>query len=295
MIHYSNCPICFSEQVKPSLTAKDHTVSGKEFAIWECEFCRAKFTQGVPSEEKIGAFYSSEDYISHSETRQGVVNRLYHVVRNFTVKQKRRIVRKYSGRSKGNILDVGCGTGAFLAEMRKEGWDIKGIEPDAGARTNAATLHGIIPSEPAELFHLEKESYDVITLWHVLEHIHRLHDYLQQMKMLLKPGGLLIIAVPNHTSTDASHYKQDWAAYDVPRHLYHFSPESMHGLAKQYGFQMKKILPMWFDSFYVSMLSEKYKGRSNFLSAILQGGFSNMKALFKTSRCSSVIYVMKKQ
>ncbi len=295
MIHYTSCPICLSEKIAPFLDARDHTVSGKEFSIWECNSCRGKFTQGVPAEDKIGAYYSSEEYISHSDTRTGMVNSIYHMVRGITLKKKRKLVKKFSSLNSGKILDIGCGTGAFLNEMKQAGWEIMGIEPDAGARSNAATLHGIIPSEPEALFHLEEESFDVITMWHVLEHVHRLHDYLAQLKKIIKPGGVILIAVPNHQSSDARHYRQHWAGYDVPRHLYHFAPESMKRLASKYGFKLHRMLPMWFDSFYVSMLSERYKGRPNVLAAGIHGLLSNLRAVFDTTRCSSVIYVFGKK
>jgi SAM-dependent methyltransferase len=253
------------------------------------------FTQDVPDEENIGSFYASEDYVSHSNSRQGIVNKLYHQVRNVTLSEKKNLVEKETGIAAGKILDVGCGTGAFLAKMKKGGWQVTGIEPDHGARDKAFSLYNITAKSPGELPLLPDGHFDAITLWHVLEHVHRLHEYLDQLKKLLTNNGKLIIAVPNHTSTDAENYKEHWAAYDVPRHLYHFSPHSMNILVNMHGMQIKKMKPMWFDSFYVSMLSERYRhGKDNIANAVLSGITSNAQAIFDKQKCSSVIYVIAK-
>jgi 2-polyprenyl-3-methyl-5-hydroxy-6-metoxy-1,4-benzoquinol methylase len=192
-------------------------------------------------------------------------------------------------------LDVGCGTGAFLNTMLQAGWDATGLEPDETARKNAQELYQVQPLSSPEIFNLPEQQYDAITMWHVLEHVHQLHEYIDQLKKLLKPSGKLIIAVPNFTSADGQHYKSHWAAYDVPRHLYHFSPASMKKLMELHGMQVIEHKPMWFDSFYVSMLSEKYKnGKDNLISAFFRGLLSNIAAMGNHQKCSSVIYVIGK-
>lgn len=253
------------------------------------------FTQDVPAQEAIGPYYASHNYISHSNTQKGFINAMYHRVRSITLTAKRKMIVSMTGLEKGSILDVGCGTGAFLNEMKIAGWEITGLEPDNLARKNAAELFGIEPRPSQEIFELPAKKFNAITLWHVLEHVHQLHEYLAQLKTLLADNGRLLIAVPNHTSHDAAHYQEHWAAYDTPRHLYHFSPASMKQLMRQHGLEVIQTKPMWFDSFYVSMLSEQYKnGHGNIMSAFFVGLVSNMKALFDKERCSSVIYVIKK-
>lgn len=293
IIHYTNCPACHSTAIGYAITATDFTVTRKLFEIWECRDCTLRFTQHVPGVDSIGAYYASQDYVSHTDTQQGLVNKLYHTVRNHTLHTKRDLVKKYSGLQSGALLEVGAGTGAFANTMQQAGWMITGLEPDATARSLAAAKYGLTLLPPGELYQLPSASYDVITLWHVLEHVHDLHGYLENFHRLLKPAGKLVVAVPNYTSRDATVYQSAWAAYDVPRHLYHFSPAAMKKLAASKGFSVNALRPMWFDSFYVAMLSEKYRN-GNLLSAAWNGLASNINTLSRTDECSSVIYVMGK-
>ena len=293
-IQYDKCPFCGSEKIQTVLQIKDFTVSGEMFPVAHCWNCSGRFTQDVPGESVIGKYYQSEDYISHTETQKGFINSLYHQVRKRTLNNKFRLVKKYTGTSSGSILDLGCGTGAFLHRMKLGGWKVRGLEPDPGARAKAKELYALDVDEPALLYQLPSSSFNAITMWHVLEHVHALHNYLEQLKRLIAPGGAIFIAVPNYTSFDSLQYQQYWAAYDVPRHLYHFSPKAMKLLLDKHGLQLVTMLPMWYDSFYVSMLSEKYRtGNSQTPRATLVGFLSNMKALGHASRCSSVIYVIK--
>lgn len=292
MIHYNQCPVCAAENFHPVISAKDYTVSHHQFRIMECDNCHLRFTYDVPGQGEIGAYYQSENYISHSDTNKGIINQLYHFVRSITIKGKRNTIKKFAKKNKGAVLDIGCGTGVFLKSMKDAGWTVTGLEPDAGARKIAKEVNGIIAAPPAELFQLPKGSFDAITLWHVLEHVHELHAYVEQIKNLLAPGGHVFIAVPNYKSYDATYYKEHWAAYDVPRHLYHFAPGSMIELLNQHGLKLKKTLPMWFDSFYVSMLSEKYRsGKNNYFNAILRASISNLEAIGNINKCSSLVYV----
>ena len=213
-----------------------------------------------------------------------------------TLKSKLGFVKTSTQLKQGNLLDYGAGTGAFAHMASLAAWTVTGLEPDDTARQNALKTHGLALQPSANLPQLGSASFDAITLWHVLEHVHDLHATLEQFERILKSSGRLLIAVPNYTSDDADEYQQFWAAYDVPRHLYHFSPKAMQVLMEQKGFTIEKKYPMWFDSLYVSMLSEKYKrGGNNYLSALFTGIASNIKSLFKTDKCSSIIYVMKKR
>lgn len=295
-IHYTHCPVCRSHRITNIFPVKDYTVSGRQFTIAGCGQCTLRFTQDVPTQDHIGAYYKSEDYISHTNTSKGLINGLYQKVRAVTMKQKAATVKQYTGLQKGSLLDVGCGTGSFLHTMRVQGWQVTGLEPDAGAREMAQQLYGLAVRPSHEIFELSAGTYNAITLWHVLEHVHQLHEYVAQLKQLLTQNGKLFIAVPNYTSRDAQTYGTYWAAYDVPRHLYHFSPQSMNVLLQQHGLKVVQHLPMWFDSFYVSLLSSKYKtGSVKYASAALHGLASNLGALGNVTACSSVIYVIENQ
>lgn len=295
-IIYDRCLCCSSAAISRELKCKDHTVSGEYFEIWKCNTCTFRFTQNVPDADSIGIYYQSANYVSHSDTKKGWINNVYHLVRRFTLTTKLNLIREVTNLRQGVLLDVGAGTGAFAFTMQQAGWKITGLEPDETARANALKNYKLQLKELETLHQLPDSTFDAITLWHVLEHVHDLHFYLEKFAKILKPSGRLVIAVPNFTSYDAKTYKQYWAAYDVPRHLYHFSPKSMKILLEQKGFVIETIRPMWFDSFYVSMLSEKYKfGKNRFLNALVVGLMSNIKAAFSKKKCSSVIYVVRKK
>lgn len=292
-VHYTHCPVCGSDDIHFVLSAKDYTVSNRSFEIFACNNCSLRFTQDVPDAADIGDYYKSENYISHTNTSKGFINKLYQSVRSKTMKQKAAIIINQTGKQKGALLDIGCGVGTFLQTMQQTGWDVTGLEPDADARKNALELYGINAKPADELFSLPENSFDAITMWHVLEHVHALHEYIEQIKKLLKPGGKIIIAVPNYTSKDAQTYRQYWAAYDVPRHLYHFSPKAMQALMRLHDLKVVQMLPMRYDSFYVSMLSSKYKnGRTNYIAAGWNGLRSNLRAMNHPEYCSSVIYII---
>jgi SAM-dependent methyltransferase len=224
------------------------------------------------------------------------VNQIYHKVRNYTLTQKTNWVQSLFTGHKGHLLEVGAGTGAFAHSMFKKGWNVTALEPNESSRLKALEIYDLHLLPIEELFQLEPAKYEVITLWHVLEHVHDLNAYMKTFNNLLKPNGRLIIAVPNYTSYDAVFYKNYWAAYDVPRHLYHFSPMSMHYLTKKHKMSIIQKIPMWFDSFYVSLLSEKYKesGMLGILRAFIIGCISNLTALRNADRGSSMIYEIKK-
>jgi len=251
-----------------------------------------RFTQDVPDAASIGPYYRSDEYISHSNTNKGLVNRLYHMVRRQTLSDKYRLVASATRKRQGKLLDIGAGTGAFVGYMQKEGWEVTGLEPDETARERARTDNAVQLLDTDQLFQLPPDSFDAITLWHVMEHVHALHPYVEQLKTLVRRNGRIFIAVPNYTSYDARVYGENWAAYDVPRHLYHFSPDAMATLLEAHGLQLQYSQPMWYDAIYISMLSEKYRGHGGAVRAVFNGMSSNVRAFIDKSKCSSLIYVV---
>ncbi len=293
MIQINNCPVCGQSKSSHYLTCKDYTVSGTSFNISNCDSCGFKYTNPIPEPQNLGSYYKSEDYISHSDTNKGLVSKLYKVVRSYTIGKKIKLINKLV--SRGTILDYGCGTGAFLSACKNDGWKAIGIEPDSGARNIAGkSLSELYDSKESLVKENNSASFNMITLWHVLEHVVDLQETLKILTNKLEQDGVMIIAVPNYKSYDAQHYQEFWAAYDVPRHLYHFDKKSITKLMSLHGFELQNTLPMLFDSFYVSLLSEKYKsGKSNLIKAFSIGLISNLKALF-SRECSSHIYIFKR-
>jgi len=209
------------------------------------------------------------------------------------LRKKFKWVTRTSGLEKGTLLDIGAGTGHFAHFMKTKGWMVTALEPDENARKVAATKLGLV-IQPLEVLGSQPAgSFDVITLWHVLEHVHDLSGYMDHFRTLLKPGGTLIIAVPNFTSKDAAKYGSLWAAYDVPRHLWHFSPDSMEKLMANHQFKLTEKIPMHLDSFYVSMLSEKYAGHkiTGSMSGFLSGLQTFLASGKQVDRASSIIYI----
>jgi 2-polyprenyl-3-methyl-5-hydroxy-6-metoxy-1,4-benzoquinol methylase len=293
---FSPCPICNKEDIGFLLHTKDYSLTKESFQIIQCSYCSLKYTDPVPNKDDIAPYYNFPDYISHTDNNQGIINKLYHKVRNRTLTQKTNWVQSLFTGYKGRLLEVGAGTGAFANAMTNKGWKVTALEPDVASRERALNIYQIQLDPIEDLYTLHESIFDVITLWHVLEHVHDLNDYLRTFYKLLKPNGRLIIAVPNYTSYDAQFYKKYWAAYDVPRHLYHFSPTSMEFLSKKYKMQIASIHPMWYDSFYVSLLSERYKksGVLGMIRAVIIGCLSNIIALRNNRRASSIVYEIKK-
>jgi 2-polyprenyl-3-methyl-5-hydroxy-6-metoxy-1,4-benzoquinol methylase len=290
-----SCPICRSEQQSLFLRCQDFTVSKEFFEIKQCGQCGFKFTSPRPVPADLGRYYKSEEYVSHSDTKKGVVNRLYHWVRSYTMVKKLQLVLKYS--RQGTILDFGCGVGAFLEICKKAKWKVFGIEPDSDARKIAFEKSQVEAFPTREGLHDKHPDlkFDAITLWHVLEHIPDLEEWFQFIDLHLEKSGTLFIAVPNCSSWDARKFGEFWAAYDVPRHLWHFTPKDIEALFKNHGYKLIKTLPMVFDSFYVSMLSEKYKsGKSALIGPAMTGFVSNLKGNKNGKTFSSQIYILRK-
>jgi len=284
------CAFCHSTEYSNELLVKDFVVSQEFFNIVSCKNCGLWQTFPFPDKNTIGKYYESKDYISHSDIKETFFDKIYHLVRKYTIKQKTNLVKKYVPR--GTLLDFGCGTGYFLENSKKNGFNTYGIEPNDNARKQAIQK-GLEVKKDISSFVEKNITFDVITLWHVLEHLFDPKEFINLAYELLNDKKYLFIAVPNRLSYDAKFYKEFWAGYDMPRHLFHFTKNDIRNLIKD-KFILKKIYPMYFDSFYVSILSEKYKGnRFSFISGIFIGCLSNLSALF-TNEYSSLIYVLQK-
>ncbi len=274
---------------KSFITVKDFSVSGESFSLLLNEEYQILKTHPQPTLDKLGSYYEFEDYISHTDGKRTLFEKMYHFIKRKAIRDKVKLINSYQP-IKGRILDIGAGTGDFLLECKNQNWDILGIEPNDKAK-EIAVGKGIKFGNTIEK--LESNSFDVITMWHVLEHVPDVEHQVAELKRLLKPSGTIIIAVPNFKSYDAQYYKEFWAAYDVPRHLWHFSKTAIEKLFDKQNMNLEDIKPMWFDSFYVSLLSEKYKsGKMNFISGFFIGLISNVSGFFK-KEFSSHIYVLK--
>lgn len=295
-IHTNICPVCGSREFIPYLSCKDYFATKETFEIQQCSQCKFAFTQDFPSENEIGKYYDVPDYISHSDTNKGIINILYHLARKIALSSKSKIVTQYADRKIGMLLDIGSGTGYFLNKMKHLKWIVTGIEKSDSARQYAKQKFDINCQDSDYLYEISAKTKDVVTMWHVLEHLEQLNRVMERLLGILKDDGVLIIALPNKESYDAVHYQEDWAAYDVPRHLWHFSPSDFEHLANRHQFKLVAIKPMYFDAFYISMMSEKNK--STFLASLVgltKGGIFFLKSLFDKKKCSSLIYILKKK
>ncbi|HJM16241.1 MAG TPA: class I SAM-dependent methyltransferase [Flavobacteriales bacterium] len=292
MIEIKNCPVCNKSNFSKHLESKDFSVSKESFVVVSCDTCDFHFTNPRPSDENLGKYYISDHYISHNNTRRTLFEKIYQLVRRIAINGKFRLISTFF--RSGRILDVGCGTGDFLNKCKSKNWETKGVEPSEIARNQAINNHKLDVEESTDLSKIEGE-FDIITMWHVLEHVPSLNETLVQFNQLLSKKGKIIIAVPNLESYDAKYYKEYWAAYDLPIHLYHFSKKSICTLFEKHGFSLRKTKGMKFDSFYVSMLSEEHiSGKKNFIKSVFVGVISNLYGFFGKRGFSSSIYVFER-
>lgn len=289
--YVTNCPVCQGQHFNIFKVCQDYSATQESFTIVSCQHCNFKFTNPRPTPDAISKYYDSNNYISHSNQNNSLINIVYKNIRKITVRQKANLIKEFS--ASGQLLDYGCGTGEFLHACKQQGWKIQGIEPADIARSQAQKLTG--SSIYGSVFDTNfPDRFDMITLWHVLEHIPSLDATLKKLEQLLNPSGTILIALPNINSYDANYYDKYWAGYDVPRHLYHFEPDSIKQLLKIHHLKIVKIIPQKLDAYYVSLLSEKYKSKKNsYVKAIINGYKSNQYAKKNKSSYSSLIYIAK--
>lgn len=288
----NTCPWCGQPSEKKHLRVKDYFLSQEEFDIMECENCGLLFTEPRPAPEVIGKYYQSDEYYSHQENKKGLVPKIYEAVKTLNIKNK--VKMAVEGLPQGRLLDIGCGVGDFLCQVKREGWEVVGIEPSEDAKNIAEKRLGFRPLAPGDSVSLEEHSFDVITLWHVLEHVDDLKFQTFEIHRLLKPGGRLVIALPNFQSFDCQYFKDKWAAWDVPRHLNHFAPETLKRMMKSSGFDYLATKKLVWDAYYISFLSERYGGKS---MPLLRGAWVGLRSNLKARRSgmySSLVYLFEK-
>ena len=294
MRYLKQCPVCNNIKFKDWLICTDHSVSKEQFNIVSCETCGFLFTNPKPKDDDINKYYISSNYISHTNKKKGLLNWLYQLVRKITIHKKLKLLKKF--KENGTHLDIGCGTGEFLYACKKNGYKTLGIEPSDLARKKAVKNYNLNISDDVTLSSIKDKSIDSISMWHVLEHINDINNFIIQLDRILKKNGVVFIAVPNTESWDCKYYGKYWAAWDVPIHFWHFSRKTLTTLLEKNGFKIIKEKPMWYDAFYISILSEEYKkGRKNYFISFLIGMISNLFAIFNKNNTSSLTYIAKKK
>jgi len=297
-IEVTCCPVCGSKEIEKVFDSVDHFSSGEVFPVCDCRACGFRFTGSFPSEEEIGKYYDSPDYISHSDSSQGLTNRLYHLFRKLMLRRKVSLVASSIKNRQARLLDIGCGTGYFLHAAKEHGFRVSGIEKNSSAREKAITLFGLEVKDESGFFRIAPSSFDLITLWHVLEHLEKLNESIAKIGEILTPDGTVVIALPNYRSFDAKYYKETWAAYDTPRHLWHFTPDTLEKLLSKHHMKVIRKYRMPLDAFYVSILSEQYRGSktgTRYLRALAIGKAGFLLSLCDLRQSGSIIYVAKKE
>lgn len=289
----NKCPWCGSEKAQIILWLKDEFLTKEEFHICECQNCGLLYTMPRPSKDKIGEYYKSEIYYSHQENKKGFIPKIYETVKKVNLKYKYKLAT--SEISKGKLLDIGCGVGDFIHLAEEQGWECTGVEPSEDAKVIARKRirANVLTSE--EIEQIPDATFDLITMWHVLEHVDDLNWQVEQLHRLIKPQGRIVIAVPNYTSYDAQFYREQWAAYDVPRHLSHFNKTTLTKIFKTKGLELKKVEKLIWDAYYISYMSEQYKHHSlPLVRGAFHGFLSNLKAR-RSGEWSSLVYVFVKK
>lgn len=285
------CPVCRNTEFTAFLEVTDYFLTKEEFSIQQCDSCGFKFINPRPEKPEIGKYYQSDEYISHDAQKATLLSRVYKLARLFSIRKKCKIVKGFS--QPGKILDIGCGTGEFLNYCSTQGFEVAGVEPNEKAREYAQQVNKIPVKKEITELQDGQHLFSCVTMWHVLEHVHDLNETLELIKTLLAPNSIFIVAVPNCNSWDARKYGKFWAAYDVPRHLYHFTNITLNNLVSNHGFEIRKLIPQKLDAYYVSMLSEKYQtGKNNYLKSIMVGFWSNIQARRQDRGHSSQIFVL---
>ena len=296
MQHHNTCPVCGSAQTEVLFSAPDWLVTKLDFKICRCRNCGFSFTQDHPEASESARYYDSAEYISHTDSRKTLLDKAYQAARNFMLGRKAALVAGLSGKKSGFIVDIGSGTGHFLGTMKSNGWQVAGIEISDNARIYSASKFSVDVYSPEEFSKIQPGSADCVSLWHVAEHLHDLDAYFNKISSILKTEAVLIVALPNSSSSDARHYSKYWAAWDVPRHLWHFNPGSFRLFAKQKGLSLVSVRRLPLDVFYISILSEKNKGsRFAAISGLIKGAFFFLCSLIRKENSSSLVYILKKE
>jgi SAM-dependent methyltransferase len=289
------CQVCGGEEFKLLFDCTDHLVSRRQFPVEKCSRCGFTMTGNAPGPDVIGSYYESPDYISHTGGEKTIADILYGFARTIMLGTKARKVKRFTKLRTGSILDIGAGTGHFVKRLRSMGWQAVGVEVSDTARDYALDKNGIELLASLSAGDFRKGQFDAVTLWHVLEHIHDTEDLLRNISQLIKPGGTLLLALPNCMSADARFYREHWAAYDVPRHLWHFDSRSINILVSRHGFDFVASLRMPFDSFYISILSEKSRNcKYPFITGMLRGFLFWLWSLLIKERSSSLLFVFRR-
>lgn len=275
------------------MKVKDYFLTQEEFELFQCDHCGLVFTVPRPTPEVIGNYYKSDEYYSHQQNSKGFIPKIYERVKSINLRGK--VAMATSDMVKGRLLDIGCGVGDFLLQVNKLGWEVIGIEPSEQAANIAQSRLGFTPLKPMDYEKLPDQSFDVITMWHVLEHVDDLKSQTKELNRLLRPGGRLIIALPNYQSFDCQYYSDKWAAWDVPRHLNHFTHDCLQGILNANDFKYLDTQRLIWDAYYISFLSEKYLGHS---LPLIRGAWVGLKSNCKARRSgmySSLVYRYEKQ
>lgn len=295
MENITTCLICGNSNFTSLHTCKDFVATGQNFTIQKCSNCSFVFTNPRPAVDEIAPYYQSDKYVSHAGKKEGlgIMYKIYDVVRNFSIQSKLNLIKTYN--AGGKLMDLGCGLGYFLhGVIQDKTFDAIGVDVSDEAINYVKEKFGYNVVNENKLDSFAKESFDVITQWHVLEHVHFLNERMVQLHHLLKQNGTLFIAVPNSDSWDSKHYKEYWDGFDVPRHLYHFNTKSFNLLMEKHGFKIVDKKPLWFDAPYISMRSEIHKGNGmSMLRGSISGLISNTRAIFN-KEYSSILFVVKK-
>ena len=291
----TQCPVCSGTENTELITSKDYVSTDETFKITICNNCSLQYTNPRPTEENIGKYYQSDKYISHSGSEKknlGIIYSIYDIIRNISIYRKINTIKKYN--KNGKLLDLGCGMGYFINEIKKDKtYEYEAADVSDEAIKYVADTFGITVLRESNLDAVSNKEYDIITQWHVLEHVHRLDERLQFLKRVLKQNGTMYFAVPINNSFDSKHYKNFWDAYDVPRHLLHFNRKSFNHLMSKHGFTVVAEKPLLFDAPYISMRSEIHKGNKlPMLKGVIIGAISNLSALL-TKNYSSIMFIVK--
>jgi 2-polyprenyl-3-methyl-5-hydroxy-6-metoxy-1,4-benzoquinol methylase len=292
MVEIKKCPICGDTHQKSYLTTTDYFLTKESFSLTQCEGCGFIITSPRPDDKDLSRYYESDAYLSHHARGFSPLRLVYQFLRKRNIRSKYKLIYEYV--PTGKILDIGCGTGELLSYFKNQGWDTTGVEPDSAARKFAVENYALDVFDEKEISKFSKNTFDVITMWHVLEHVNDINGRVQDIFSLLKKGGYFIAALPNPAAWDAQHYKQYWAAWDLPRHLFHFSQKNIIQLSEIHGFKHVNTYPMKWDAYYISLMSEQYKGHSfPYFNAIKNGMKSNNHAVSGRGY-SSMIYLFQK-